>query len=505
MIVGRGLTIGRPLAILLSLKGPNANAAVTVVHTGVTGFPAAVHAARPTSSWRPRAGPAILHARHGAGPGAVVVGGGRDDAGPATLLPDVDEACAEVAGWITPRVGGVGPTTIGPCCCATRSRRPNGGPRMTVTGRLRASALLCGAPARERRTLPGVRAVAGRRARSPRPASPRRRASGGAGVFVAVYAVTLVVGAARALGRPAGAAELRLSRAGSARHRAISPRGSAVRHHERYRRPVGDLVLLAELNVRHTRRHMPTRRVALDGAYLPTSGPAHGALARWRTVVDRASPRSTTSRRSCCRGCSTTRATASAFRASRCGTASRTTCTASTGRATACSAKTGTCRRRARRARRADAAGARRGHGRGDALHERARRRARRDPRAWSTGGGPGSPPASSCAGSSGMSAGCRRRSPGTRVEAGRPPEEDAVARASPSDQRWAMEVLGLRGGHGRRARRREPALPAPAARRAPRQRRRACRGGGTDRRADRGPHDPADRLRASAVPAAGD
>ena len=36
-------------------------------------------------------------------------------------------------------------------------------------------------------------------------------------------------------------------------------------------------MLLAELTVRHTRRHMPTRRVALDGAYLPTSGPAHGA------------------------------------------------------------------------------------------------------------------------------------------------------------------------------------------------------------------------------------
>lgn len=36
-------------------------------------------------------------------------------------------------------------------------------------------------------------------------------------------------------------------------------------------------MLLAELSVRHTRRHMPTRRVALDGAYLPTSGPAHGA------------------------------------------------------------------------------------------------------------------------------------------------------------------------------------------------------------------------------------
>jgi len=38
-------------------------------------------------------------------------------------------------------------------------------------------------------------------------------------------------------------------------------------------------VLLAELNVRHTRRHMPTRRVALgDGSYLPTSGLAYGAV-----------------------------------------------------------------------------------------------------------------------------------------------------------------------------------------------------------------------------------
>jgi hypothetical protein len=36
-------------------------------------------------------------------------------------------------------------------------------------------------------------------------------------------------------------------------------------------------VLLAELIVRHTRRHMPTRRVALESAYLPTSGPGHGA------------------------------------------------------------------------------------------------------------------------------------------------------------------------------------------------------------------------------------
>ncbi|MEX2256015.1 MAG: J domain-containing protein [Acidimicrobiia bacterium] len=37
-------------------------------------------------------------------------------------------------------------------------------------------------------------------------------------------------------------------------------------------------MLLAELNVRHTRRHMPTRRVALGDHYLPTSGPAYGAI-----------------------------------------------------------------------------------------------------------------------------------------------------------------------------------------------------------------------------------
>jgi hypothetical protein len=37
-------------------------------------------------------------------------------------------------------------------------------------------------------------------------------------------------------------------------------------------------VLLAELTVRHTRKHMPTRRVALDHAYLPMTGAGHGGL-----------------------------------------------------------------------------------------------------------------------------------------------------------------------------------------------------------------------------------
>jgi hypothetical protein len=37
-------------------------------------------------------------------------------------------------------------------------------------------------------------------------------------------------------------------------------------------------VLLAELNIRHTRKHMPTRRVAVDDGYLPTGGPALGGV-----------------------------------------------------------------------------------------------------------------------------------------------------------------------------------------------------------------------------------
>ena len=54
--------------------------------------------------------PGILQPEH-ITPGAVVVGGGVRYEG-RKLLPDVDEACEAVAGAITPRVGGVGPTTI---------------------------------------------------------------------------------------------------------------------------------------------------------------------------------------------------------------------------------------------------------------------------------------------------------------------------------------------------------------------------------------------------------
>jgi methylenetetrahydrofolate dehydrogenase (NADP+)/methenyltetrahydrofolate cyclohydrolase len=107
-ILGRGTTLGRPLALLLSQKRPTANAAVTVVHTGVPDWPE--YTKRADIVIAAAGVPGILQPEH-LTPGVVVVGGGVRYEG-RKLLPDVDEACEEVAGWITPRVGGVGPTTI---------------------------------------------------------------------------------------------------------------------------------------------------------------------------------------------------------------------------------------------------------------------------------------------------------------------------------------------------------------------------------------------------------
>jgi len=107
-ILGRGTTLGRPLALLLSQKRPTANAAVTVVHTGVPDWPE--YTKRADIVIAAAGVPGILQPEH-LTPGCVVVGGGVRYEG-RKLLPDVDEACEEVAGWITPRIGGVGPTTI---------------------------------------------------------------------------------------------------------------------------------------------------------------------------------------------------------------------------------------------------------------------------------------------------------------------------------------------------------------------------------------------------------
>jgi methylenetetrahydrofolate dehydrogenase (NADP+)/methenyltetrahydrofolate cyclohydrolase len=109
VIIGRGVTIGRPLANLLTLKRPGLNAAVTVVHTGVahedmrrivrTGDIVVAAAGQPNVLT-----PDMVK------PGAAVVSAGTSFEG-KKLIPDAHPDVAEVAGWITPRLGGVGPMT----------------------------------------------------------------------------------------------------------------------------------------------------------------------------------------------------------------------------------------------------------------------------------------------------------------------------------------------------------------------------------------------------------
>ena len=108
VVVGRGPTLGRPLALLLSLKAEGANAAVTVVHSGVPDI----------SEYTKRAdivvaavGRESVVTKEMVKPGAVAVSGGITWRG-KRLIPDVDESVGDVAGWITPRLGGVGPTTV---------------------------------------------------------------------------------------------------------------------------------------------------------------------------------------------------------------------------------------------------------------------------------------------------------------------------------------------------------------------------------------------------------
>jgi methylenetetrahydrofolate dehydrogenase (NADP+)/methenyltetrahydrofolate cyclohydrolase len=107
VVIGRGLTIGRPLALLLAMRRPHCNAAVTVVHTGVEHMDDLVRSADVIVA---AAGKAGLVSRDMVKPGAAVVGAGTSWSG-RKLLSDVDEDVSEVAGWITPRLGGVGPMT----------------------------------------------------------------------------------------------------------------------------------------------------------------------------------------------------------------------------------------------------------------------------------------------------------------------------------------------------------------------------------------------------------
>jgi methylenetetrahydrofolate dehydrogenase (NADP+) / methenyltetrahydrofolate cyclohydrolase len=104
-VIGRGITVGRTLGLILTRRSENAT--VTLCHTGTKDLAAHTRGADVVivAAGRPRLLTADM-----VKPGAAVVDVGitRTDAG---LVGDVDPGVAEVAGWLAPVPGGVGPMT----------------------------------------------------------------------------------------------------------------------------------------------------------------------------------------------------------------------------------------------------------------------------------------------------------------------------------------------------------------------------------------------------------
>lgn len=105
VVIGRGLTVGRPLGLLLTRKQENAT--VTLTHTGTKDLSAHTRRADIVVA---AIGQAHFLKAEMIKPGAAVldVGISRTDSG---LLGDVDPGVLEVASWIAPMPGGVGPMT----------------------------------------------------------------------------------------------------------------------------------------------------------------------------------------------------------------------------------------------------------------------------------------------------------------------------------------------------------------------------------------------------------
>jgi len=104
-VVGRGVTVGRPLGLLLTRRTENAT--VTLCHTGTRDLPAALRRADVVVA---AAGVPGLVAAANVRPGAAVldVGITRTDAG---LVGDVAADVRDTAGCLAPMPGGVGPMT----------------------------------------------------------------------------------------------------------------------------------------------------------------------------------------------------------------------------------------------------------------------------------------------------------------------------------------------------------------------------------------------------------
>jgi methylenetetrahydrofolate dehydrogenase (NADP+) / methenyltetrahydrofolate cyclohydrolase len=106
VVVGRGVTAGRPMGLIFSRRTENAT--VTQCHTGTTDLAGVV-----------RTGDIVITATGSRGlitadmvkPGAVLVDVGISRSEEGKLVGDIDDGAREVASWIAPMPGGIGPMT----------------------------------------------------------------------------------------------------------------------------------------------------------------------------------------------------------------------------------------------------------------------------------------------------------------------------------------------------------------------------------------------------------
>ncbi|GAA0036352.1 bifunctional methylenetetrahydrofolate dehydrogenase/methenyltetrahydrofolate cyclohydrolase [Brevibacterium metallidurans] len=111
VVIGRGVTVGRSIGSLLTRR--EYNATVTLTHTGTTNLPELLRQADVIVA---AAGAPRIVRPEDVKPGAIVldVGVSREEdpeTGKSRIVGDVDPGVAEVAAWISPNPGGVGPMT----------------------------------------------------------------------------------------------------------------------------------------------------------------------------------------------------------------------------------------------------------------------------------------------------------------------------------------------------------------------------------------------------------
>jgi len=109
-IIGRGVTVGRPLGLLMTRKGIDST--VTLLHSASRNLEEAVKRADIVIG---ALGVAHFVQPEWIKPGAAVLDVGitrvAGAEGKATLVGDIDPRVAEIAGWLSPNPGGVGPMT----------------------------------------------------------------------------------------------------------------------------------------------------------------------------------------------------------------------------------------------------------------------------------------------------------------------------------------------------------------------------------------------------------